>query len=691
MCWETSRDDCCRRRPKPFVEGEVFERIMLIENLVRYVALLALNRITASHSHLISLHQDVTMNCINDPDISIRLQALDLCASMVNSDNLVTIVERLLQQLRTTPTSVWTAEDGRSHALDVEPAANSDDEDPEEVLNTIADHHKSPAALPAEYRVTVIRRVIDICAKDTYANMVDFEWYIDVLLQLVMLLPAYPPASLGYSGQALQENDIASIIGWELRNVAARVSSVRAEAVMAAFSLITIYASDSSLTFIGTGGEGVLAFAAWLIGEYHDISGPVSVTLDPFIHPKVQSLPPIVICAYIQAIPKVLSIIVSRRGDWNSERQTMTALLVARVIHFLEPLSTNSSVEVQERSVEFLELMKITSQAISSHDLDNRVGPLLLTTVIPQLFAGHDLNPVAPTAQGKVPLSADLHLDLSINENLATILRRTDNDVSDLYEAAEFESFYNKRSSFNVTDSPAIATLWSPESKPTSYQQTANHLSDTNTFSLKPDQGRERNEVAPLYIGNHRVSSGTSTPLHVMSQTTNREDVDVDSIPIINLDLRGNSTLGVDLNLHTRQPRRKRPRKVHVIEDENIEHEKIDSSKDRMPQIATDEDAGLPQRFFKKLLLQVDSSGLSTFSLSDNDQSIQSKKDERLGAQDAEMGRALAEVERIRLEMQRVSERIEASDGAPTEGTLVKKKVKGRLKQQGDRSTDRKG
>lgn len=685
---ETSRNACCRWRPKPFVDRERSFETLLTDYLVKYVALLALNKIVASHSHLVSLHQDVITDCINDPDISIRLQALDLGARMVSSENLVIIVERLLQQLSNAPTSTRTADDGQSHALCVEPAADSENEDPEEVLKPTAEHHNGPTALPAEYIMTIIRQIIDICSRNSYASIVDFEWYINVLLQLVRLVPAIPSASLDYCRQTSQEEDTASVIGWELRNVAVRVSAVRADTVVAAFSLITIYASDGSLTLTGTGGEGVLAFAAWLVGEYYDTSGFSHITLDPFIHPKVQLLPPVAMCAYLQAIPKVLSAIVSRRADWSSEHQTMMALLVARVIQFLEPLSNSPDVEVQERAVEFLELMRITSQAISGHGLEKGFGPLLVTTAIPQLFTGFDLNPVAPTAQGKVLLSADLDLEVPINKNLATLLRRADHESASTSEAAAFESFYNQRPIRDVTKGPTIPTSTSLKSEPTSYQQTEDRLSDTNSLLLKRNQRRERNTDDPFYIGSGNVSSGTSTPFHNILMTTNGEDVDVDYIPIVNLDLGEMRKLAGHSGIDAWKPRRKRPSKVQIAEDENIEHDDIELSKKQMPRTAIAEEVSLPQRISTKSLLQVDSSELSTLSLSGNDPSTQLSEVEGTGIHDAEMARALAAVERIRLEMQRTSERIEATDGTPPEGTLVKKKKKkekkGKWKQQAE-------
>ena len=648
---------------------------------VKYVALLAFNRIVASHPHLVSMHQDVIMGCIDDPDISIRLQALDLGAGMVNSDNLVTVVERIMQQLRNAPLSTKTADDGRSNTLGVEPAADSDGEDAEETLRPTAELQDDSPALPAEYRVTIIRQILEMCSNDTYANVVDFEWYIDTLVQLVKLVPVVIQSSSEFQGgdgrNQSQEANVGSAIGWELRNVAVRVSTIRSEAVRAANSLLAISKSDNSA--LSSGGQGVLAFAAWVVGEYSDSSALSYAAMDSLIHPKAHSLPALVICAYLQAIPKALVSAVSHElSDWSSERKTMVSLLVARIIHFLEPLTTHPNLEVQERSVEFLELMRVTSQAITSHSVENDDGPLLLTRAIPQLFTGFELNPVAPAAQRKVPLPDNLDLDTPINKDLAGLLQRADQDFSLDTEAAEFESFYNQRPTQKAISGPAFDKLpaFEPEPEPSSYQQTEFSLSDADVLLRKRNERRERNRDDPFYIGNDDVSSGTSTPFHDILRSTNGEDVDVDSIPIMNLDLGDQGLVTDSSSMDTRKQKRKRPRKVHIAKDENIDNE--DSGMDQNVGVTNPQQRAKDRA--KKSLLQVDSSGLSSFSLNSSETTVGQLDIERQEAQDTEMAKALAEVERLRLEMQRASERIHAADGTPAEGTLVKKKKKKKLK-----------
>lgn len=659
------------------------------KNAVKYVALLAFNKIVSSHPHLISMQQDVIMGCINDPDVSIRLQALDLGAGMVNIDNMVAVVESLMQQLRNAPVATRSVDDGRSHAIGVEPAADSDGEDPAETLRPTAEAQDETTALPAEYRNTIIHRILDMCSKDTYSNITDFEWYVDILIQLVKLVPTTSrstPKPYESSGRTLrissmsQEADTSSAIGEELRNVAVRVSIVRAEAVKAANSLLSVSGSEGFFALKNAGGQGVLTFVAWIVGEYVDGSVSSHHSLDSLIHPKVQSLSPVVICAYLQAIPKVLTSIVSQRLlDWSSEHKTMTSLIVTRVIHFLEPLAMHPSLEVQERAVELLELMRVASQAITSHGLENNRGPLLLTRAMPQLFTGFELNPVAPTAQRKVPLPNGLDLGAPINKNLPRLLQLPDLGTLVVSEAAEFESFYHQRQVPKFAFGPAFDTLPSlgPEAPP--YQQTSDSIPDTDAFMRKRNERRERNKDDPFYIVNDDVSSGTSTPFNDILRGANGENVDVDSIPIMSLDLGDKSLTADGSDMDTGRQKRRWTKRFNIAKDENIEHQD--------PGLAQSESASVGKMNnngpihgsrdkTKKSLLQVDSSRLGSLILDPSERASEQLDIERLEAQDAEMATALAEVERLRLDMQRASERIQATDGTPAEGTLVKKKKK---------------
>ena len=650
---------------------------------LKYVALLAFNRIVESHPHLVSMQQDVIMSCLDDPDISIRLQALDLGTGIVNSDNLVTVVERLIQQLRNAPVYNGIADDERGHALGVEPAADSDGEDPEEALRPTRGSPEDKPALPTEYRITVIRQILQMCCKDTYANVADFDWYIEILMQLIKLIPVGSQASAASTDRArfnapqLQtaQEDLSVSVGWELRNVAVRVNTVRAKVVQAANTLIKSFRSPSSSSALGVGSEGVLQYAAWVLGEYAGYCVSAHDTLDALLVPRAMSLPFDVICAYLQAIPKVFTHIVSKQSSaWNQERKTMMSLLLSRIIKFLEPLSTHPNLEVQQRAVEFLELMRIASQAISSDGQVSDQAPLLLTRAIPELFTGFELNPVAPSAQRKVPVPDGLDLDTPINGALPGLLQSVGYENYGDSDSAEFDSFYNKRPIPKSLAGPALNVLPLFETGP-SYQQAEDILLNPEALVKKRIVRRERNKDDPFYIGADDISSGTSSPFHEVLKNSNGDIVDVDSIPIMSLDLGDKGSAASHSDVEIKQPRPRRPKKVHIVKDETIGHD--DESQTRsLTNFPAPNSKSLQQAKDKgkKSLLKVDSSSLGSFSLTSNPEDLAMDSEQGLVSEDSEMAKALAEVERLRLEMQRASERIQASDGTPAEGTLVKKK-----------------
>lgn len=176
---------------------------------VKYVALLAFERIVGSHPYLVGQQQDVILECIDDPDISIRMRALDLVVGMVNPDNLTAIVGRLMRQLRNAPiaTGVDEPENDRFRNTGVVPYADSDDEDAEEALPSHEQRSDQPPPLPDDYRVSVIKRILEMCSRDTYSNVTDFEWYIDVLTQLVRVSPATKHAAASEDEEDLGHSD----------------------------------------------------------------------------------------------------------------------------------------------------------------------------------------------------------------------------------------------------------------------------------------------------------------------------------------------------------------------------------------------------------------------------------------------------------------------------------------------------
>lgn len=659
------------------------------------MALLTFKKIVISHPDLVALHQDVIMSCIDDQDVSIRLQALDLCAGMVNKDNLIELVDRLLQHLGPAPLEKPGADDGRSVVAKVEPAANSDGEDPEQVLRLSEDRHDSGSALPSEYRIAMIKQILDMCAKDTYANVSDFEWYVNVLVQLVGLVPLMSGSNFT-KRQSIKEQrgfvsdptdyQIAADIGREIRNVAVRVHSVRSEAVHAAASLLLIAEEHQPSISPGSGRGGELPFAAWVVGEYADQLSNLDGTLTALTNSKAGTLPPMVVCSYLQAIPKLITCVISRTsGKWTAERQTIISLLVAKLLYFLEPLTSSPSLEVQERAVELAELLKLASQAVANHASDSDHWPLLLTTAFPQLYSGSNLNPVAPSAQARVPIPDDLDLELPLNSELAKILNRVEQKVSPDLEAVDFETFYSRQPDRkNREAEPATEKFPTVKPDTSSYQNKEDSDTDPSLVRRKRLERSLRNRDDPYYIASGQQSSGTSTPFHDIIRNTNGEGVDVDAIPIMDLDLGDTAGNNQTSERGQARPRTRQIKTYHIATDETVE---TDDSSD--PQHTTLRQFGAntnnnsrARGASKRSLLEVDSSGLGVVTLEGTPSAATQLEVEKQEYENDEMAKALREVERLRLQMQRASERVHVAEGVSAEGTLVKKKRRKKKKRE---------
>jgi AP-3 complex subunit delta len=649
---------------------------------LKYVALLAFNKIVASYPLLVSMQQDVIMSCLDDPDISIRLQALELVSGMVSSDNLQSIVNRLVKQLKSAPSGV--AEDGPQSPLAtrIEPAADPDDEELEERLTPDKRAAEMPP-LPNDYRREVITRILDMSSHETYANITDFEWYLDILVQLIRLVPPLLNTNSAVHDRALEratDANISSRIGSQILDIAVRVKSLRLEATRAADSLVLVSNRQSLFPIAGDGAEGVLQRVAWVVGEFPEFLASPRETLGSLIHPTSLSLPTQTLASYLQAVPKVFSHISAiAANDWNSSQITSLSLLLARVIDFYEQSATHPSLDVQERCVGYLELFRLAAEAFSSQGSDAPELPLLVTSALPSLFSDWDLNPVSVGAQKRVPVPNELELDTPINSNLLSLLQVSQDLSKEDAEHDEFHAYYNERVMPEADKPLPHRSVELNQEIPTSYQA----FEDPDMLARRKAERRARNKDDPFYIPQEGDSSGTSTPFHEILSKSNGTELNVDDIPVIELQIDGNEedASAMLTELQKQKKKRKTTKKVVIAADETIRTEtpsSRDSSRPGSFEPGNAFPSSKPLRP-KKNLLQVDSSGLRQLSL-EEDINGQASGIERREAEEAEMAAAIQEVERLRLQMQRAAETTEVAEGVDDEGTIVKRKKKRRPK-----------
>ncbi|KAF5541212.1 AP-3 complex gamma subunit [Fusarium mexicanum] len=638
---------------------------------LKYVALLAFNKIVTTHPYLVSQQEDVILECIDSPDITIRIQALDLVQGMVTGDNLVSIVSRLMKQLK----SSMPARDKSLPGTPPNDLNESEDEFAEPAPRPKAES----APLPDDYRIDVIGRILGMCSKDNYSSVLDFDWYIDVLTQLVRMAPASRKVDDDLGPVEKARANVSEKIGDELRNVAVKVRVMRSTAVRAAEIILSQLNTDTPPGYKIT--SGALKSVAWVMGEYASQLAVPDEGLNGLLQLVPRTNNPEVLTTTLQAVTKVFATIVGDESEpWTAERKSRISLLMARIIHVFEPLALHPSLEVQERAVEFTELLKLTAEAASSQpastDDVEQDPPLLLTQAIPSLFNGWELNSVSKGAQLNVPVPVGLDLDEPIHANLAKLLSEADSVTLATDDSDEFETYYHQKPPPTSIDSsaPAISRIAEPtEEYSASYQQAdEDTYLDADIVARRKAERLERNRDDPFYIPSSNDTPRTSTPIHNILQSSNGPDLDIDSIPIMQLELSRAGTPAA-------QPPRPQPKprqKVIIAADETLEGSASGGLRsydsENNSDSFTKSKARKPKA--KQTLLGVDSSGIGSFSL--EGQPSTGFDYEQQQREEVEMQQAMKEVERLRLEMQRANERIQVAQGVDVEGTVVKKKKK---------------
>ncbi|KAF5658933.1 AP-3 complex gamma subunit [Fusarium circinatum] len=646
---------------------------------LKYVALLAFNKIVTTHPYLVSQQEDVILECIDSPDITIRIQALDLVQGMVTGDNLVSIVSRLMKQLK----SSMPARDKSLPGTPPNDLNESEDEFAEPAPRPKAES----APLPDDYRIDVIGRILGMCSKDNYSSVLDFDWYIDVLTQLVRMAPASRKVDDDLGPVEKARANVSEKIGDELRNVAVKVRVMRSTAVRAAEIILSQLNTDTPPGYKIT--SGALKSVAWVMGEYASQLAVPDEGLNGLLQLVPRTNNPEVLTTTLQAVTKVFATIVGDESEpWTAERKSRISLLMARIIHVFEPLALHPSLEVQERAVEFTELLKLTAEAASSQpastDDVEQDPPLLLTQAIPSLFNGWELNSVSKGAQLNVPVPVGLDLDEPIHANLAKLLSEADSITLATDDSDEFETYYHQKPLPTSIDSsaPAISRIAEPiEEYSASYQQAdEDTYLDADIVARRKAERLERNRDDPFYIPSSNDTPRTSTPIHNILQSSNGPDLDIDSIPIMQLELSRAGTPAA-------QPPRPQPKprqKVIIAADETLEGSASGGLRsydsENNSDSFTKSKARKPKA--KQTLLGVDSSGIGSFSL--EGQPSTGFDYEQQQREEVEMQQAMKEVERLRLEMQRANERIQVAQGVDVEGTVVKKKKKKKPKKDAD-------
>ncbi|KAJ2079016.1 AP-3 complex subunit delta [Coemansia sp. RSA 988] len=417
--------ELCAQKLEQFYESR--------DHNLRYVGLVTLAQLQARRPDLVEGQFETVLRCVDDPDLSIRTRALEVVSAMATRRTLVRSVKRLMSQLVLSNTVALQPGHIAASTYAVPETygedEDEDDEDDEDIEQPFADasgvtrvtakgtmaprtaQGVSDAADNPEYRLAVVKAILDMCSRQAYANMSDFEWYVATLVDLVYVAGV----------------DAGPQLSQKLLDVSARVRQVRGFSVRMARRLL---ADEHLVAHAATDGINapVLATAAFILGEY--------CALVPVSHDDIALLLPRALAtfsaqhqaAFVQAAMKAYT---NWLGDvcgywspevWEQVRSTTTSTQRALADALLAPtagktvspttLEATLPLEVDGRLRQFVAILDAVSLATS----DPSDAAPALCAELHSLFTLHELNPISAAAQAKVPLPEGLDLDTPIGD-----------------------------------------------------------------------------------------------------------------------------------------------------------------------------------------------------------------------------------------------------------------------------------
>ncbi|KAI9505544.1 Clathrin/coatomer adaptor, adaptin-like protein, partial [Coemansia spiralis] len=367
---------------------------------VRYVGLVALSLMQQKRPNLASIHFEPILKYLDDPDQSIRMRALEAISGIVTRKNLSKTVKRLMSQLILSNTIALQPEHSAGSLFD-KSSVNSD-----------ASSLDTPLLDSNEYRLAAIEAIVDMCTRNSYSNLANFEWYVATLVDLVYVAGV----------------DVGKLLSAKLLDVTVRVRQVREFSIKMGRSLL----SDSQLMSqiaADSSQAPIVTTAAYILGEYCMLL-PANADDVGFLLPE--SLPrfsPDQQSTFIQAAMKTYTNWLKDSSEyWNSDiwesvrSVTSTTLSKLSELIYTEDVNVTAAgsnagglesafallpLQMNSQLRHFIEILKAVSMATSNL---SESAPHICQE-LHSLFTAFELNPVSAAAQGKVPMPDGLDLD----------------------------------------------------------------------------------------------------------------------------------------------------------------------------------------------------------------------------------------------------------------------------------------
>jgi hypothetical protein len=262
---------------------------------LKFLGLQALQGLLAEHPKAVAYHRATIFACLEAGDPTIQLSALALVTGLVTRRSLMETVVRLMEHMRS-----------------------------------------AEGALRDE----LVASVLVMCARDRYALLTDFAWYVAVLAELARVRGTKHGAE----------------VGRQIIDVAVRVDAVQPDAVRLLRPLLLDPALAEERADNVSVAEALRA-AAWVTGEYaHYIAAPRE-TLEALLQPAVCGLPPRTQQVYVAAVLKVLLSAVQPRAPPGAPRAAAMSAPAAAAAAPAAPAAAASGEEHGEAGAENDELV----------------------------------------------------------------------------------------------------------------------------------------------------------------------------------------------------------------------------------------------------------------------------------------------------------------------------------------------
>ncbi|CAI4052612.1 hypothetical protein N7582_005517 [Saccharomyces uvarum] len=526
---------------------------------LRYISCILFYKIGKINTDFISRFDQLIIRLLSDVDVSIRSKAIELVEGIVNEDNLKPVIQTLMKQFVDEDVVILQAG------------------------NVVYERSKRiPIIIPENYKIKMVNVIITICSADNYSNVNDFEWYNAVIIDLAMLCQEISDKTLGLK------------IGEQLRNLMIKVPSMREVTIT---NIIKLVSNESINRQLPT----ILRECIWCLGEFstfvengNDLIKVMIGNTSYYSHSVQEVL--------ILALLKIFS---NWCNNAQEDKGVEVELMLKELIKFFENLSFSSTFEVQERSVEVLEFLKLSLEALEE---DSDGLPMLLSEVLPSFFNVYELAPIARGTQSKLEIDEDIDLETPF---------LTKEEYDELLDDQKSDSMSDLISDISMDEQADPEYI---EYSDTSYEEKEKLNDHDNPFEIERKKERMTN---PYYLdeedeGNVQKSKdllglSEDDSSKGMQETIrlNRPDNDLKSLSL--------STVGNGEERKNKKKKKKKKR-VQVLSDQPVV-EITSKKKDVSPKLHGNEISSTSSKIDKidlKMRSKLESFDFSNFGTSSN-------------------------------------------------------------------------